>query len=680
MTTSLDSARPNELFNVEFTVTNTDAVARTGVVLTTVFPAELNGISEGEFDGDCPSTTCTAGETVTWTLGTIGAGDSRVVDLPALVPSAQADGSMIVFDPQVTDDSTDVTMASTTVLVTASMPFELILAEDADPALAGSELTYRLDFAFRADAGAVTNSLLSLPVPAGATFVSATGGGFLNGSIVEWPLGFLSPGDQGTREVTVALDAALDAGDIITAQAQFGSVAMPADGVGSEAATVIAQSQPLGLAFENVVTPARRNELTNMQFTVTNNDPFTRFGVVLTARYPQILNSVSEAEFDGDCASTTCTAGERLRWQLGDIPAGGSATVDLIPVVFGSADDGTVVSILSDVSDLSGAATRGTLALRVQNTVDYDLALAEDADPVTADSLLTYKLSYGYRESATSVNNSELVMTLPDNVSFVSATRGGTLNGNAVEWPLGFLSPGDSGIREVTVQVDSGAAAATVLNASAEVSSISEPLARARAEANTIVAGSRPLGLSIEMNPNPARGSEMLHAQLSVTNNDPFTRFGVELRARYPQDLNSVSEANFDGDCASTTCTPGERVTWQLGNIPAGGSVTVDVSPLVTNGTQDGTAINLFAWATDDAGAQSRLLDSVQVDDGSRYDLSMIENADPVSPGAQLEYDLHYAHLGDATAVANSTLRFDLPVGTTLVSTSAGGALNGNAV
>ena len=156
-----DTARQGELLNLEFTVANTDGAARSGVVLTMIYPAGLNQLFESEFDGDCPSTSCNIGETVTWTIGSIAAGDVVVVDLPPVVATGTANGTVIPFDVVVTDDVVDTDTASATVTVDGTAKYDLALAENADPALAGSALTYTLNFGYREDAASVNNSLLA---------------------------------------------------------------------------------------------------------------------------------------------------------------------------------------------------------------------------------------------------------------------------------------------------------------------------------------------------------------------------------------------------------------------------------------------------------------------------------------------------------------------------------------
>ena len=63
------------------------------------------------------------------------------------------------------------------------------------------------------------NPLLSLPVPVGTTFVSASDGGTLVGDSVQWNVGSLNPGDSGQRTMIVDVDNAAVDGQVLNANA-----------------------------------------------------------------------------------------------------------------------------------------------------------------------------------------------------------------------------------------------------------------------------------------------------------------------------------------------------------------------------------------------------------------------------------------------------------------------------
>ena len=60
----------------------------------------------------------------------------------------------------------------------------------------GDELTYTVHYANRRGA-TVANAVLSMPIPAGTSYVSASAGGVYTGSAVQWSLGSLANGASG---------------------------------------------------------------------------------------------------------------------------------------------------------------------------------------------------------------------------------------------------------------------------------------------------------------------------------------------------------------------------------------------------------------------------------------------------------------------------------------------------
>ncbi len=670
--TTINPLRVSEPARIEYTVSNTDGFARNDVVMTLVYPTSLNAISEANFDGDCPSTTCTPGETVTWTLGSIPAGGSTTVLMAPIVSPTAVDGETISLVATVTDSSLDTDMATTDLIVDLAANYDLALSESHDPATPGSTLIYQIDFGFRDDAASVTNSTLSFNVPSNATFVSASDGGSLGGSTVTWPLGFLSPGDSGLRSVEVTLSGGLQSGDTVTASASLTAVSDPGDSVTALSTTSISASDGLQLAIENNRDQARSSGAISYLLTVTNNDPFTRFGVQIVADYPYSLSALSEANFEGDCGSTTCTSGERVTWTVGDIPAGGTRRFEMPVFVLPGSSSGELINFDVTAVDVAGLQTRESEVVRINNNTLYEVILSDSSEPSVAGSDLTYRLDFAYRGDAASVNNTELVLSLPTGVIFSSASDGGTLNGSEVSWPLGFLSPGDGGTRFVDVAIDNGLTSGSVLNAQATVGSLTNPVQFALSEVNTAISSTSGLQVAVESSSNPAQPSTIMNYQLVVSNTDPFTRFGVDLTLIYPFEFSGISEANFDGDCGSTTCTGSEIVTWTLGSIPAGGVVTVDLPSTISSTALDGRLVPLRAIVEDDQGAQALKTETVRIQDDSRFELSLSDNSDPVTAGSELVYTVKFGYLEDSASVVQNELVLHLPPSVTFISGSNG--------
>ena len=348
---------------------------------------------------------------------------------------------------------------------------------------------------------------------------------------------------------------------------------------------------------------------------VTNSDPSTHFGVVLEGRFPQNVNQLFESQFDGDCASSACESGETVTWAVGDIAAGGSATVQLPVTLSDPTIDGLLVNFYLDATDDQGIETRHVDTIRINNGNPYELGLSEDSDPAMAGDTLNYRATFAYRSDAAMIRDSKLSLTLPAGITPVSANSNGLINGNVISWVLGELNPGEGGVRSVVATVDGDVDAASILEARARVYNVADPLEGVRAEALTVARADQPLSLSITSAPNPAHASDQLLLQLSVTNNDPFTRFGVTLVSRFPQGVDQLVETAFDGDCPSTACETGELITWLLGTIGAGQTVTVDLPPTVSAGVLDGELIDFYAVVSDDTEVQATAVNFVRIGD-----------------------------------------------------------------
>ena len=671
--TNVTPVRSSDLVQTALTVTNHDPFTRFGVVIEGYFPQNLNQLFESENDVNCSGTTCNATERMIWTLGDIPAGGSVTKVIAPTVTAGTTGGVLINIPLTASDVAGFEDRTLLTLRVQNDTLYDLSLAENRDPAPANTALVYSIDFAYRSDAASVSNSVLRLPLPAGTTFVSASDGGSVSGGAVEWPLGFLSPGQSGTRTATLMLDAGLGNGAIVNAEALLSSVTSPLERAAAQAATVIASSGGLRLAIESNTHPIRAGEGGYIQLTACNTDPFTRFGITLNTIFPEALNQQFESEFEGDCASTTCNAGEALQWTLGNLLAGACTTTSFFPVPTAGTPSGTLIPFFVLAEDDAGLQTRRTESYRTDNDSKYDLALAEYTDPARAGSTLTYLLSFAHRVDAAAVSNTTMRFPLPAGTTFVSATDGGVLTSGVVEWNLGFLSPGDGGQREVTVTIGAGTVAGTVLEAEAVIASVTTPLQNTRAEANTTIATNNDLQIAIEPNANPGRQQELINYRMTVSNLSPFSRFGVTLTGGYPQDLDQVFESTFDGDCASTTCSFGELVTWSLGDIPPGVAKSVDLPPVIAFSATEGELINFFTKAQDDQGTQAQQLASVRVQGDTLYDLAMNVSADPVTAGSTISYQIVYGYRQDAGVANNSRIRLPLPAGATFVSATGGG-------
>jgi len=693
--------RPLEVLVAQLTVANDGVAAVNNVVLQATVPASIQSFSANYLTGGGTCTVivnnslCDTNEIATWTLGTIPAGSAVTVSMPLFVLGSAVAGTTITLPGNVLVNAVSTVTANAAAVVSTTNALSLAVDEDKDRVASGDTLTYTLSYANRAASSSVTGTTLNFPIPAGTTFVSATGGGTLNAGNVEWALGSLPATQSGTQQVVVTVNGGLPAGTALSVNAATisGSSGVPESASATTVTRVGSGGLVVGIEFNP--DPLRPNEQGVAQLTVTNRSGGTLTGVVLQARVPQALTSFSPAYLNGagTCVvvinNSICDPAELLNWAIGSLPAGGGITLT-VPIFLANGTAAGRLLVLEALASADGG-TRALNSATVAVDTDGPLSLAveEDKNPVGTGDLLTYTLIYGNRAASSSITGTTLTFPVPAGTTFVSASGGGTLSGGNVQWALGSLPATQSGNQQVVVSVNNGLAGGTQLGVrAASISGLNSSLVTEAARATAIarVAASRPLVLGVEFNGNPVRPNERGIVQLTVSNRGATPLTGVVLQARVPVSVVSFS-ANYltgGGTCIvvsnNSLCDPGELMNWNLGTIAAGGGTTVSVPIFVLGSSAAGRLLVLEALVNDDGTNRTVLQANVAMDTDNPLSLSVSDDKNPVAPGDLLTYSLTYGNRAASSNITGTTLTFPIPAGTTFVSASGGGTLSGGNV
>jgi acyl dehydratase len=644
-----DPVQAGERLRAELTVTNDGGTAVTGVVLQADFPTNINNLSQSFLTGGgtCSGGVCSSGDLVTWNLGTLAPGAGVTVTMPMVVSGATPDGTAITLASAVTGDAVSAVSSSHAVVVDSGSSLQLELDEDADPVLAGGEYVYTLTYGNRG-AFSASGTTLSLPLPAGATLVSATGGGVQAGNAVEWSLGTLAAGEAGRQQVVVSVGAGLAAGTVLGVDAAqlSATVNFLSETARAMAVTRVGSEAPLVLGLEMNPDPVRPGQRLRGELTVTNPSGGTLFGVVLQARFPDGVNNLNQSFLTGGgtCSGSVCSSGDLVTWNLGTLPPGAGVTVALPMGVSNGLVDGQLMHLDAEVRADGGRQLLSAHTVAVDADGSLRLELDEIPDPTSAGGMVSYTLTFGNR-GLSSVAGGELHFPLPANTLFIGATGGGTFIDGEVIWNLGTLINGEGGRRMVTLSVDPGQAAGTQLSVDAAriTGTLNFLPETARAMAVTRLASGRPLELATTLAPNPAQPGQTLQTDLTVTNSSSSTLFGVLLQARFPDGVNNLSQSALTGGgvCSGGVCSSGDLVTWALGTLTAGATVTVSMPPVVSNGVVDGRLLVVDMAVTADSGDQTLATETVLIapfndDDGDGV-ASLFDNCTAVTNSDQLD-------------------------------------------
>jgi uncharacterized repeat protein (TIGR01451 family) len=390
-----DPVEPQETLLTELTVTNDSGSLLSNVQVQLLYPTQLLDLADAALsdNGDCTNvsgiaTFCDAGEIVLWDVGTLPPGGGQTVFLPPKVGSPPG-GELVRFTARVIASGQPSSRAFHTVVVEPARRLELSVDADREPVAPGEELTYGLAYGNRSDT-TTTNTTLTFPLPAGTTFVAASGGGVVNGSEVEWDIGTLEF-HQGDREsVTVLVDSAmLSDGDLLeVSEALFqGEADFQTHEARATSTTRVQSDAPLSLSLTASPDPVRPGNTLLTELTVTNETTGSLLDVRIELLYPPQLFSLEDVFISdgGDCTNLTgvnsrCDPGETVFWNLGTLPAGFDQTVSLPPIVRtddGAPPDGSVIRYRSEALSASFGKSVDTWAVLVVPP-PFDLLISDE--------------------------------------------------------------------------------------------------------------------------------------------------------------------------------------------------------------------------------------------------------------------------------------------------------------
>lgn len=161
-----------------------------------------------------------------------------------------------------------------------------------------------------------------------------------------------------------------------------------------------------------------------------------------------------------------------LEWDLGDIPAGETRTIVVTVKVHTGLPGGTEVVNTASVTtegecvDQPETPKNECESTDIDRTADEVWVLKTDnTETVRPGDNLTYDITVGNSSRTSSVSDATVTDVLPANVTFVSATGGGSYDAatRKVVWNGVNLKPGEERTVQVTVRVDE-AATGTVIN------------------------------------------------------------------------------------------------------------------------------------------------------------------------------------------------------------------------
>ena len=459
-----DPVVPGQTLTAQILVANgSTSQPATGVSVRLILPNGLSFISRNAFPTPDSFGLYSAGDLCTWTLGTVAPGESRLVTVPFSVSSSLASGGSLQVRPVVvTTGLSDIQLSETAVLATA-LPVRVMIDLDKDPVRPGDVVSYVATFANAGNVNA-PNTGLTVSIPSGMTFVSASHDGVFSAGSVRWVLGTLSASESGERTLTVVVNSGASSGSVQIARATLNDTTVPPNSARATVACAVATTTPISIKLAVNPNPTYADGIVRAVVTVANQSGSDYGNLVAHLLIPTSASFLSRDAYPATVNSGLYSEGDIAAWNLGTLRAGQSRTI-LVPFSMSrSLADGALRQFLARVDTPVGTRANTSQAIVIDSTPALALAVEEDRDPVAAGETISYKVVIG---NATSVAAPNVTMkaSLPAGTVFVSANGGGTHSGGVVTWNLGTVGAGKSGERSFTVRVNSDVANGTLLTA-----------------------------------------------------------------------------------------------------------------------------------------------------------------------------------------------------------------------
>ena len=668
-----DSAVPGTDTTYTITVSNNGPSTVTGAMVSDLLPAGVTFVSATN------GATYDAGSnTVQFTTGTLAAGDSDSFQLTVAI-SPTATGSLsntaTVSPPAgVTDPNSTNNSATDIDLLTPQADLSITKSDGVSSVVPGTNTTYTIVVTNNGPS-TVTGAVVSDVLPAGVTFVSATGGATYDPvtNTVSATLGMLAPGASTSFNLTVAIGAASTGTLNNTATVSPPTGFFDPDETNNSATDTDTLTPQADLSITKTDGATTAVPGTNVTYTivVTNNGPSTVTGATVSDVLPAGTTFVSTTGGVYDSAANT------VHFTTGTLAPGGMTTFQLTvavdPLATGTLSNTATVAPPSGVTDPTDGNNSATDIDTLTPQADLSIFKDDGKTSVAPGTNTTYTITVTNNGPST-VTGATVSDVLPTGTTFVSATNGATYDAgtNTVHYTAGTLATGDTTSFQLTLAIDPALAGSLSNTATVSPpSGVTDPTGGNNTATDTdVLTPQADLAIAKSDGTTSAVPGTTTTYTITVTNNGPSTVTGATVSDVLPAGTTFVSAtggATYDSDTNTVHFTTGTLAT---------GGTTSFLLTLAINGTATGMLSNTAtvsppSGVTDPASGNNSATDTDTLT--PRADLSITKSDGSASevPGTNVTYTITVTNFGPST-VTGAAVSDVLPVGTTFVSATNG--------
>lgn len=437
------------------------------------------------------------------------------------------------------------------------------------------------------------------------------------------------------------------------------------------------QTGPLVLAVTPAQSPAIPGSPMLWTITVGNTSKVAVKAVNVLLRVPKGLQfSYSLANPDSSaCGNYVCTENEEATWNLGDLAAGATQTIEIAPSVLTNVGDGDTIDAQVRLQATDVDALTLTKSVPVAAAPPAEVSLVASADPLVAGDIVELTVDVGHVGDA-ALFTGELTLDLPTALQVLEIGDGGTQSEGesqrTVSWDIATLPVGASVRRSLKAKV-ANVTGGVILNPRVSFSHEGATGPSVGQTPISVIAKSSPLVLSVAPAADPVVPGAAAHYEVTIANTSLRAVDGVALWLHVPPELSFSYAGAVEPDstaCGNYVCTGQELPSWALGTLEAGTSQTVSIdAETLTGQAGDGTLVTTPFEVRAVGITPLHGFTTIAVHPKPSAELMLGAQVGPVSPGQTFTYDVDVGQVG-AGSLQKTTASLALPAGVTLESAS----------
>ena len=656
------TAKPGQVISYLVTYRNSGSDTATNVILEDQIPVGMNLFYAEPIDTIQPQI---SNGVVSWSLGNLAAGVERSAHVLLAVDNVIKDGSTPVNIASIDSDQTQQISAHAPVVTVSSAPaIRIGKITQAGLLQPGQRLTYEIDwFNFGADTATGVEIIDSLPDS--LTYVASDHNGTpvttANGQDVSWQIGDVPARTGGNVTVTVEVKGAtfVNNGDLVVNTATVTAGNMPANSVSHSA---VVNSHPALVLVEKTSAPvisAGESVVYTLTFANLGN-AVARDVIVTDTLPPGAIPALVDhgGKFD--------LLNNRVSWNIGSLPPGGSVTVQYSLRSATGTPDGTVWTSTSSISGSNAWPTSAQSAVFIGSAPDFDFS---KTGPIATDANqeVTWRIDY-FNKGNGDASNVVIRDVIPQGWTYVSSTQSGSHSGADVTWNLGTVDALAGGNVQVTLKAPASGNDGTLYqnNATLNTSNASQSW---YSSAPIVIHTHTELDITIAASRSPVEANSEETYEVTWVNNGNQAAPNAVIKVTLPPETEYVT-----GSASNSGTYANGVITWSPGELAAGATGTATFRVLVKDGTLNGTVLKTPAEITADKGQPASDVAKVDVLSSPLFLLSKAVDKHDPDPGDIVTFRISLSNVGneDATAVEMTDV---LPDTLELLSSSMPGAV-----